>query len=874
MKRILSVFLLSVITFSAVLPLYAQKTRVFRVPKADSRISMTQFGSTNAFSEGRGVLVQWDMALEVNNGGFYVYRLDNGIRTLVSKGLINGSAVNFGEDAMPGEKYSLYDPDGGINSMYVIESLNMNGTLRSSDSFAAQYVADLRQVSVDFSKERWNWQADVERSVTESKLAPGKELAREIVENRVSADLTKHRQVISQPGVKIGVRKEGLYRVSKSQLQSAGLDVNSDPNLWQLYREGVEQAILVGPNADFIEFYGKGVDTVESDTAMYYLTVGAGAGKRIVSRPARPASGGVTQANFKQTFVEKQRTGYVGDILNGDANNYFGEAIVTVADTNFNFTLTGVDQSSQQSTMELKFQGMSYDSHIVSVVLNGHPLDSATGLSRNSFSKQYTFPTSYLNEGANALKFRSTGVFADFSFFDTVSISFAKKYLASQNRLNFFTQNYRRADLDGFSSANIRVFDITADGSPVLFSNLNPVQNGGTFGLTLPADRGRLLFAVEDSGLLQPASITANDPANLMVPATMGKLVIIAYKDFMTQAEAWANYRRGQGVNVKVVEVSEIYDEFNYGVLSANSIKSFLNYAFNNWAQTPQYVLLLGDASVDSRDYQGLGFYNFVPTKIVDTVFSETGSDEALADFNNDGLAEVAIGRIPSRDAQSITNVLAKVTAFEAAAPSLEARGTLFAFDSYDSANNYDFQQISNRVEAQLPASVPSTFVGRSDTPPPPNTPQTVLLGAMNSGKFIVNYSGHGSTGAWASASFFSNNQVPQLTNANNQSIFTMLTCLNGYFPNVVNKSLAETLLEATNGGAVATWASTGKTTPDVQELMAKRFYLKLGEGSIQRLGDLVRDAKTAINGGTDVRLSWALLGDPMLKVRPPVSGD
>jgi hypothetical protein len=137
-----------------------------------------------------------------------------------------------------------------------------------------------------------------------------------------------------------------------------------------------------------------------------------------------------------------------------------------------------------------------------------------------------------------------------------------------------------------------------------------------------------------------------------------------------------------------------------------------------------------------------------------------------------------------------------------------------------------------------------------------------------------VNYSGHGTTGAWATATFFSNNNVPQLTNANNQSIFTMLTCLNGYFLNLVNKSLAEVLLEHQNGGAVAAWASTGKTTPDVQEIMATRFFLKLGQGTIIRLGDLIKDAKNVIPGGSDVRLSWALIGDPMLKIREPQVGD
>lgn len=137
----------------------------------------------------------------------------------------------------------------------------------------------------------------------------------------------------------------------------------------------------------------------------------------------------------------------------------------------------------------------------------------------------------------------------------------------------------------------------------------------------------------------------------------------------------------------------------------------------------------------------------------------------------------------------------------------------------------------------------------------------------MNSGKYVVNWAGHGLTGTWGSADFFNLFMAPQLTNTNNLSIFTMLTCNNGQFQNTFNESLAEALLKA-NGGAVAAWASSGKTTPDVQEFMALRFYQQIGLGNITRLGDLIRDAKLNVTGATDARLTFLLIGDPMLKVR------
>jgi hypothetical protein len=137
----------------------------------------------------------------------------------------------------------------------------------------------------------------------------------------------------------------------------------------------------------------------------------------------------------------------------------------------------------------------------------------------------------------------------------------------------------------------------------------------------------------------------------------------------------------------------------------------------------------------------------------------------------------------------------------------------------------------------------------------------------MNDGKFLINYSGHGAAGVWANSTFFNLNSVPELANSANPSVYTMLTCLNGYFIAPNRDSISEQLLLAENGGAAAAWASTTTTTPNFQILMGTRFYNQLAHGSIERLGDLVMDAKTVVPGSTDVRMSWLLFGDPALKM-------
>jgi hypothetical protein len=400
-------------------------------------------------------------------------------------------------------------------------------------------------------------------------------------------------------------------------------------------------------------------------------------------------------------------------------------------------------------------------------------------------------------------------------------------------------------------------------------------QTNGTWGPVIPSGRGRLLYAVEAGVFGTATSVTPNDPSLLGVNSNAGTMVLIAHPSLMAEANAWAAYRTGQGTITKVVDVTDIYDEFNFGVISPLAIEAFLFYAKNNWQTPPSYVLLFGDGHYDPRNYDSVdvGYWNMVPPRLVDTLYEEVGSDEALTDFNDDGLAEIPIGRIPARSGAAVTTALNKMIVWESSlTPNSINRGVLFAHDWPD---GYDFQAMSNRVMATLPASVPKISINQTSP-----TGQADIINAVNeldggtvqspgpnAGQYLLNYTGHGNNTAWRSSSFFSTTQAPLLTNATYPSLMISLTCLNGAFTMEFD-GFAETMVKASNGGAVAAWASTGKTTPDVQEIMATRFYTKLGEGNIPRLGDLINDAKAQVPAGADVRLSWALIGDPMLRVR------
>ncbi len=858
MKRFLAAAALLLTIWFTYLPVLAQNLNIPTSKMAIGR-NPVRYTSANAFSEGRGVWIGWETAVESQNLGFYVYRISGEQKELVSPSLIPGAYMQAAEEKVTAGSYSAFDRFGDADSVYVIESQNVSGKRHLSNLIKTQTVRDLAAVA-GVSAADLELQASSARSdIADNQSILPEDLAAEVESQRAAADPAVQRWVAAQPGVKIRVKSTGLYRVSRADLQASNFDVNAPSEKWQLYVNGVEQAIIVGAGGSYIEFYGKEIDTLESETQVYFLVVGAQNGRRIASTIRRRLNAAVTSPSYSQVFSMKERRFYTQNILNGEEENIYGISFNKTFDATFNFNLSGVDFTSANASFNIKIQGLSLVNHSVKITLNGAELGTVSGANYDSMVGQFNLPTSGLREGANTINLVSLNNDGDISAFNSLNVVFARRYQAEQNRLSFFVPNYQTVYAEGFTTPDVRVFDTTNSDAPVLISNLSVDQNGGTYRVLLPANRGRVLHAVETAGLLQPTSIVENVPSTLSTAGNNGDLIIISHKDFLTQSESWAAYRRTQGFVVKVVDIEDVFDEFNYGVSKSDSIRSFLNYAKNSWQNAPEYVLIIGDATSDPKNYFGANA-NFVPTKLVDTVYSETSSDETLADFNDDGLAEIAIGRIPARTGAVVTLILNKTISFEQTTPGIE-RGIIFASDLADTFGN-DFEGLSNRLCEQLPSSALCIKLSRGE----PNA-NALLVSEFNSGRYMVNYSGHGNVSAWASAAFFGNSQASQMTNSTRLTFFTMLTCLNGYFIGSTD-SLSDALLKNPNGGAPAVWASSGLTTADVQEVMATRFYNQLGAGNTPRIGDLIKDAKTSINFGRDVRLSWGLLGDPTLKVR------
>ena len=110
------------------------------------------------------------------------------------------------------------------------------------------------------------------------------------------------------------------------------------------------------------------------------------------------------------------------------------------------------------------------------------------------------------------------------------------------------------------------------------------------------------------------------------------------------------------------------------------------------------------------------------------------------------------------------------------------------------------------------------------------------------------------------------------LTNQEHLPLFVMMNCLNGYFQDTATDSLAEALMKAERGGAVAVWASSGLTVPSEQSLMNQQMFRLLFGDDAERsksvtLGEVTSQAKATV-GDADVRATWILFGDPATRLR------
>jgi hypothetical protein len=184
-----------------------------------------------------------------------------------------------------------------------------------------------------------------------------------------------------------------------------------------------------------------------------------------------------------------------------------------------------------------------------------------------------------------------------------------------------------------------------------------------------------------------------------------------------------------------------------------------------------------------------------------------------------------------------------------------------------DSNDGFNFEQAGDQLRSLIPPDIKVEQIDRGQLGTP--AAKKALLDGIQRGQRIVNYIGHGAADLWR-ANLLTSAEARGLTNGDHLPLFVAMTCLNGYFQDTSIESMAESLMKAERGGAIAVWASSGMTLPGGQSLMNQQLYKLMFDASNARgrsLGEVTLRAKSTINDA-DIRRTWILFGDPTTQLK------
>ena len=862
-KKLVSAVLVSsflMLSLSAAAKAQIGKTRFLtpkNAPKQNFAVDVRLDGFQAEIFSG-AIKISWKTEFEQNILGFKIWRDDKGERVPATENMLTGSLLKVRNGVLPaGNEYSFYDLTDSTDVSYWLEAIDVNGQSRW---FGPVYP----QVNFDPS------QAEKEQEIIAG-LKKGDDQQSgqtEKVEFEASEPQKGGVEDLSTPeaglmtndanALKIEVRARGLYRIDAQSLTEKGFNP-AQSAYWKLFSGGVEQPMVV--NADgSIEFYGQGLDTIQTDANVYWLIADTTAGKRI-RRVSQKYLQSAKNSSTRMTVERKDKTYRVSSIINGARENWFGAPIYPTSVSNQTLVLEDVAFDSRETaTVRVDLQGLTAVLHQVSVLLNGVSIGQVNFAYYDRIEWTTNVAVSRLIEGTNTITLQSLGGSQDINITEAARITYPRALQAENNRLDFGVGGGQSVKIKGFTTSQVRILDVT---NPAQVSEVVPqskMESDGTYSVTLnSASNNRLMTAIGAS--TQPSSASSlvkNNPSDLKNNQNAAKFLVIAPLEYKELLRSFVDTRTAGGIQTKFVDVEDIYDEFNNGVRSSDSIRAFLQYAKQSWSVKPDFVLFVGDASVDPRNYSGFGgyTYNRVPTMLVDTWDMETVSDEALADFNNDGVGEIATGRLPAKDEAELTAMLEKImNTRPLTRPEINTRGVHFFTDAN---TNYNFSGGSRNMATYFPSTVTvnySDFTGADAAGFRAN-----IISRINSNPAVVNYFGHASIGSWSGSQIFRSADVPALTNSQGAPFMTLINCLNGDYAEANMLSVAEAMMKQRFGGASAVWAASGSNGAFDQEYMTKDFYKKVFLG--MPLGEAARQTKMLYTN-LDLRRTYVFFGDP-----------
>ena len=688
--------------------------------------------------------------------------------------------------------------------------------------------------------------------------------------------------------------------------------------------------------SDEIIFYGernKGEKTYFdpfSNDNVYWLSWGVGQGLRMAKRVDSSGDGGVAsrrvhrrfraRAHFEEDnlFVRlalvNENSGAQFQLFRGGVFQRAGDVLslpplpndswywATLPAPNvqrFTFELPDAAETSLNAGMRIMLRGQTDNpanpDHHTQIWLNEQILleDALwNGQSEHLFHSNEVSQF-FLNNGQNTISIITPGDTAagvlDQILFNWIEIDYWRDFTAKENALSFsipYTPDrpHFRVILSNFSDPAVEIYGVNGTRFTGLSISADE-RRSGTYQVrfqstqraagqddALPSQEVTIEYiALTRDQFREPKAIIEDMPADLRVRSNSADYLLITHETLMPGVMVLADWRRQTGLRVKVVDVQDIYDAFNHGIFNPHAIRDFLAYAYENWQPpAPSYVLLAGDASLDYRNGK-----NLVPSILIQTPkYGPAASDHQFATFRgDDAFPDMLIGRLPVSNLIDLEVMVNRIIAYEKTPVVGPWRKHLLMLGGV--GREFSGQNDSLIMSQVRPEFEPTRIYADDPSAPVYGGAREVIEG-FNQGTVIVNFIGHGGGSIWADNRMMGLEDVPLLENGRRLPFVISMTCFTGYFDNPRGSSLAEEMVRAQDGGAIAFLGGTGLGWLFGDFFFNQEIFDSIFRDGARVIGEIVTDAKiqflTKNPGYIDLVEMFTLFGDPAVPLALPGS--
>ena len=815
--------------------------------------------------------VEWHTGTEAGTVGYNLWRQDRETKEFTR---VNPTLLPALANAAQGGVYRYADPGAFSNEpvVYQLEEIDAQGRSMSYGPFTVRfgsYAPSRIDPAARLGKAE---ESDIYGYQRHGRGPSDYEQAR-LQARRLEQQQGTLLATAGSERARVTVKGRGLFYVTAGQIgrslglsEAAAASLISGYNL-KLTTLGKDIAWLADSNGAGLFFYNQGQETVYSDKNIYFLEPGSGLAMQTLGR-LKPGPAGEDQT-YGETLKFAENHYFLPSLeTNRLADDWFWHHVSAGAGgKTFVLDIPGASARGR-ATLKIILRGATdteaANDHHALVKLNGKEIGSGYWDGGTDYALNIDFSASLLTEIANTVEV--SGVLdmgAPYSIFyvDSIEVSYPRYYQAVNNVLLCRGDGHPVVTVIGMTEPQAIVLDVSTPSRPQLLTGV-AVDVAGR--LTFMPRNPEALHVV--SGLnaaLRPLAVTGARVSWLKSEVKAAEYIVIAPEEFAATAQELADYRRDRGLKTALVTLEDIYSEFSYGVTDPYALRKFLAYAKKNWGQV-RYAVLAGKGTYDYNDYLGNGD-NLVPAVLARSEYGFYAADKVYGDVTgDDGVPEIAIGRLPAVTKAELRAMIAKVKAYEGGQGAWTGKALFIADDSDDGG---DFAQGSNELSGLTPGlSGEKIYLAGSAA-----ETRARIIASWNAGAALVNYCGHAGVGQLAMENIFAVADAEALGNGEQLPLAVLLTCVAGRFELPGFTSLAETLLLNGGGGMAGGLVPSGAALHSDSLRLAEEFYKAAYLGQATSAGEaLLAAMKSYIQRGGKASLlnvyNW--LGDPALSFK------